>query len=297
MEPVPYEILEAMVQCFGKAFHYKDGVATFFLTQGVSRPLVDKYRNEPKFVWARRLLTELSQTEDGRLLQRKVLTALCQLRKVPDSQVPDRDAAADALRHLKILATQHDLVVKEEARVVVDKAAQAREHQQLVQDRAAKLEKLKQTFFAAVASADRQAAGYTLQDLLQELFSLFEIEYRKSFRNTNNTQEIDGHFCFQSFDYLVEAKWRKDQPTEAEIGAFKHKVDGKLQGTRGLFVSATGFRKEVVEKFDERGSSIILMDGADLTHLLEGRVDLRDGLRAKIEAAAQRGVVLTSILG
>jgi hypothetical protein len=297
MDSVPYEIMEAMVQCFGKAFHYKDGVATFFLTQGVPRPLVDKYRNEPKFVWARRLLTELSQTEDGRLLQRKVLTALCQLRNVPDSQVSDRDAAADALRQLKNLAVRHDLVVKEEAHAVADKAAQAKERQQVVQDRAAKLEKLKQSFFAAFKNPDRQAAGYSLQDMLQELFSVFEIEYRKSFRNPKNTQEIDGHFCFQSFDYLVEAKWRKDQPTEAEIGAFKHKVDGKLQGTRGLFVSVPGFRKEVVDKFDERGSSIILMDGADLTYLLEGRVDLRDGLRAKIEAAAQRGVVLASILG
>jgi hypothetical protein len=297
MDSIPYDILEAMVQCFGKAFHYKDGVATFFLTQGVPRLLVDKYRNEPKFVWARRLLTELSETENGRLLQRKVLTALCQLRKVPDSQVPDRDAAADSLRQLKTLALQHALIAKEEAQAVADKAFQAKEQQQVVQDRAGKLEKLKQSFFAAVTNPDRQAAGYSLQDMLQELFSLFEIEYRKSFRNPKNTQEIDGHFCFQSFDYLVEAKWRKDQPTEAEIGSFKHKIDGKLQGTRGLFVSVPGFRMEVVEKFDERGSSIILMDGADLTHLLEGRVDLRDGLRAKIEAAAQRGVVLTSILG
>jgi hypothetical protein len=37
------------------------------------------------------------------------------------------------------------------------------------------------------------------------------------------------------------------------------------------------------------------MDGGDLTLILEGRVDLRDGLRAKIEAAAQRGIVLTSV--
>lgn len=297
MDPVPYDIMEAMVQCFGKAFHYRDGVATFFLSQGVPRTLVDKYRNEPKFVWARRLLTELSQTASGCLLQRKVLTALCQLRRIPDSKVPDRDAAADALRQLKTLAVQHDLVAKKAAQAVADKAAQAKSYQQVVQDRAAKLEKLKQAFFDAVTNPNRQAAGYSLQDMLQELFNLFEIEYRKSYRNPNNTQEIDGHFCFRSFDYLVEAKWRKDQPTEAEIGAFKHKVDGKLQGTRGLFVSIPGFRKEVVEKFDERGSSIILMDGADLTHLLEGRVDLRDGLRTKIEAAAQRGVVLTSILG
>jgi hypothetical protein len=43
---------------------YKDGVATFFLTQGVPRPLVVNYWNEPKFVWSGRLLTEFSQTEE-----------------------------------------------------------------------------------------------------------------------------------------------------------------------------------------------------------------------------------------
>src|SRR5262249_53105199 len=115
--PVPYEIMEAMVQCFGKPFRYKDGVATFFLMQGVPRPLVDKCRNEPKFVWARIPLTELSQTEDGRLLQRKVLTALCQLCKVPDTDVPDWDGAVDALRQVKTLAAQHDLAAKEEGQL------------------------------------------------------------------------------------------------------------------------------------------------------------------------------------
>ena len=52
-------------------------------------------------------------------------------------------------------------------------------------------------------------------------------------------------YYFQSFDYLVEAKWRKDQPTEGEIGSFKHKVEGKFKGTRGLFMSVAGFRREV----------------------------------------------------
>jgi len=297
MEPVPYDILEAMVQCFGKAFHYKDGVATFFLSHEVSRALVDKYRNEPKFVWARRVLTELADTLEGNLQQRKILMALCQLRKIPDPKVPDRDAAADALRTLKSLAIQHELLLREERQVVEGKAKEGRERQQLAEERAAKLEVLRKTFYDAVLSTDRQKAGYTLQDLLQELFGLFEIEYRKSFRNPSNTQEIDGHFYFLSFDYLVEAKWRKDQPAEGEIGSFKHKVEGKIKGTRGLFVSVAGFRKEVVEKFDEHGSSIILMDGMDLTHVLEGRVDLRDGLRAKIETAAQKGVVLSPMIG
>lgn len=297
MGPVPYDVLEAMVQCFGKAFHYKDGVATFFLTAGVPRPLVDKHRNEPKYVWARRLLTELGQSDDGRMQQGKVLTALCRLRNLPDKDVPDRDAGLDVLRGLKQLAQQHDLVVKEDEAKQEDRVSTAQEREQLVDNRTKKLESLRQVFNESAGSPDRQRAGYTLQDVLQELFGLFEIEYRKSFRNPTNTQEIDGHFYFLSFDYLVEAKWRKDQPTEAEIAAFKHKVGGKVTGTRSLFVSIPGFRREVVEQFDERGSSIILMDGMDLIHVLEGRVDLRNGLRKKIEAAAQKGLVLTQILG
>src|ERR1700688_2981988 len=125
MEPVPYDILEAMVQCFGKAFHFKDGVATFFLTAGVPRPLVDEHRTEAKYVWARRLLTELGQSEDGRILQRKVLMALCRLRNLPDKEVPDREGGLDAIRQLKSLAQQHDLVVREEIERKVDRATVA----------------------------------------------------------------------------------------------------------------------------------------------------------------------------
>jgi hypothetical protein len=122
---------------------------------------------------------------------------------------------------------------------------------------------------------------------------LFEIEYRKSFRT--ETQQIDGHFNFQGFDYLVEAKWRRDQPTEQELGAFKHKVDGKLESTRGLFVSIPGFRAEVVAQFNGRGPNLILMDGCDLIHILEGRIDLRDAIRKKVERAAQEGIAFTRL--
>ena len=37
------------------------------------------------------------------------------------------------------------------------------------------------------------------------------------------------------------------------------------------------------------------MDGIDLTFILEGRIDLREALRVKIENAARKGIVFTSI--
>lgn len=293
MTPLPYEIIEAMIQCFGRCFHYKDRMAAFFKNCEIPRPLIDKHRPEFKFVWARMLLTDLGETESGGLLQRKVLTALCQLRNVPDDKVPDRNAALDALRILKDLALRYDLVAREEFDKEITKKHLADEQSRLVRERAAKLEDLRKSFNTAVVSSDRQSAGYSLEDLLRALFALFEIEYRKSFRT--ETQQIDGHFNFQGFDYLVEAKWRQDQPTEQELGAFKHKVDGKLESTRGLFVSIPGFRIQVVAQFNGRGPNLILMNGSDVIHILEGRIDLRDGLKKKIEKAAQEGIVFAPL--
>lgn len=293
MSQLPYEILEAMIQCFGRAFHFKDRMAAFLANCEVPKQLIDKGRQEHKFVWARKLLTELGESEENQIFQRKILTALCRLRNLPDSKVEDQDAGLQALRGLKELALSHDLIVRETFEKDSSKRNLAEEQQKLVRERAAKLESLYKNFSSAVISLNRQDAGYTLEDLLKDLFALFELDYHKSYRTP--TQQIDGHFNFQGFDYLVEAKWRQDQPTEQELGGFKHKVDGKLESTRGLFVSITGFREEVISQFNGSGGNLILMDGGDLNFILEGRLDLHDALKKKIETAASRGIVFTPL--
>ena len=117
--------------------------------------------------------------------------------------------------------------------------------------------------------------------------SLFGIDYRKPYKTS--TEQIDGHVSFDSFDYLVEARWRKDQPGVQEIGGFKAKVDSKLESTRGIFLAVQGIRPEVIGQFQGRGCNIIFWDGADLIEVLEGRIDLRDAMKFKIEKAAQEG--------
>jgi hypothetical protein len=90
----------------------------------------------------------------------------------------------------------------------------------------------------------------------------------------------------------VEARWRKEPPTEGDIGAFKAKVDKKLASTCGLFVSHVGFRPEVVMEFT-RGTTanIILMDGSDIALIVEGHVSLVDALDLKVQKAAQEGII------
>jgi hypothetical protein len=255
----------------------------------VDRVLVEKYAAEPKFVMARHILSDLSASEEGKLIQRKLLTSLCNLRDLPDREVPDRDAGLDALRALKDLAVERELVIRKQKEKESDRQRQAQEREKLVQERVARLTKLRDRFNTAVVGINRQEAGYELEDILAELFLLSEIEYTRSYRTA--TQQIDGHFSYIGFDYLVEAKWRKDQPTEGEIGAFQRKVNSKLESTRGVFVSILGYRPEVATAFNGTGANIILMDGEHLIHILEGRKELREVLKLLIEAAAQRGIV------
>jgi hypothetical protein len=66
-------------------------------------------------------------------------------------------------------------------------------------------------------------------------------------------------------------------------------VDSKLESTRGIFVAVQGIRPEVAAHFQGRGGNIIFWDGMDLIEVLEGRVDLWDAMKFKIEKAAQEG--------
>jgi hypothetical protein len=168
----------------------------------------------------------------------------------------------DALRKLKELALAHQLIVEAEVQVSSEKRKRADDKSRLIRERSEKLEAVRLKFNAALIDTSRQTAGFALEELLYDLFAIFEIKYRKSYRTA--TQQIDGQFSFLGFDYLLEARWRKDQPTEQEIGGFK-------------------------------GTNLIFMDGRDLIHILEGRIDLRDALEMKIDRASQEGLVFTPV--
>lgn len=285
---LPYEIRSQIIQCIGLCFHYKDNVESFFISCGVDRRLASKHRDLAKFVWARNLLNELDELENGYTVQKRILTELCKFKNIPDKDAPNPDAGLSALRKLKELAVNNKIEIEEYKNKVDQRKIIKEEKIRIAQDRADLLAELKLIFYSMISTANRQKAGYSLEDLLERLFPVFDLEYRKSYRT--ETQQIDGHFKFEGFDYLVEAKWRVDQPNENEIGGFKRKIDTKLESTRGVFISINGFREEVIKSFEGAGNNILFFSGEDFTHVLEGRIDLDEVLRKKIDKAAQEGV-------
>jgi hypothetical protein len=240
----------------------------------------------------RHILSELDELgEDGWLIQRRVLTELCKLRRIPDPGVEDKAAALESLRNLKQLAISQKLVVEEEASSTAQRLADTRRQQAAIAARAQKMEELRSAYADMVAGRQTpQARGYSLEELLAQLFESHEIQYRRPYKLS--AEQVDGHFHFEGFDYLVEARWRTEQPTQGDLTGFKGKVDRKLASTRGLFVSVAGYRPEVVTEFTRGTSSnIVLMDGQDVSLILEGQISLIDALAFKIKKAAQEGLV------
>lgn len=284
---LPFEIRQQIIQCIGTCFHYKDTVEAFFISCGVDRQLASNFKHEPKFVWARMLLAELENYENGTLLQRRILTELCKLKKLPDKDVQNPDAGLDALRALKKMALDNKIEIEEERSNIDSKRSLAQEKLKNTQIRASKLLELKTLFSSAIVEDNRQRAGYALEDIIERLFSIYSIEYRKPYKT--NTQQIDGHFNFDGFDYLVEAKWRNDQPSEQEIGGFKRKIETKLDSTRGVFISINGFREDVIQEYEGHGCCILFFTGEDISLILEGLIELDEVLRRKIQVAAQTG--------
>lgn len=288
---LPIEIKNQMIQVFGRSFWYRQPLFDVLARAGIAEEIYVKYEREYKFTIARKLLADLEQMGDeGLLLQRRLLTEFCKLRRLPDTEVKDREAALDALRILKRLAIEHDLYVEGQKETEKRSAAGAKARVLRTRERANRLGKLSDTFAEMASSNERQARGYELEDLVEELFALFEISYRKAYRTSS--EQIDGSFSFGGFDYLVENRWRQERTALADLLAFKGKVDGKIKSTRGLFLSISGFVDGAADNLRATGqANLILMDGYDLTLILEGRVSLIDGLQAKTEKAFQEGVV------
>jgi hypothetical protein len=132
--------------------------------------------------------------------------------------------------------------------------------------------------------------GFELEKLLIDLARLEGFPAAPPYRGTG--EQIDGYFEVDHRHFLLEAKWQKAQARASEIYAFQGKLQGKLLGTLGLFVSISDFTPDTAEAL-MRGKRIdvLLADRSDIKFALEDGRSFGEMMRVKIQAAAQRGSV------
>ncbi len=196
--------------------------------------------------------------------------------------------ARDAVQALKEIVEQHDEKVKEEEEII-KKRREAMQRIQSTQAVLQKLDSIKTTYFGLFSSSVPQKRGFELEKVLYDMFALFDLDPKASFRTVG--EQIDGAFSLEGTDYLFEAKWQKSFVDTADLDSFNGKIRRKLDNTLGLFLSVNGFSEDAVRIHSTGRSTMILMDGVYLMAVLEGRIDFVSLIVRKRRHAAQTGEI------
>lgn len=150
-----------------------------------------------------------------------------------------------------------------------------------------KLDEIKNDFYSLVGSSNPQTRGFQLEKIIKDLFNLFDLDPKASFKISG--EQIDGAFTFESVDFLFEGKWQQELVSTHDLDAFSGKLTRKLDNTLGLFLSINGFSEDAVKAHSTGRRLMILMDGSDIMGVLEGRIDLLQLLLRKRRHASQTG--------
>lgn len=209
-----------------------------------------------------------------------------------DGGAQKAERARKAVDQLKQLIEPHQELQREQDAIA---ERQRRHAEKLRASRAVreKLQDISSRYMALVTSDSEQRRGFDLEKLMYDLFELFDLDPKASFRNTG--EQIDGAFSLEGTDYLFEAKWHKNPVGIKALDAFAKTFDRKLENTLGVFLSINGFSKAAAAAHSSTRSSIILMEGADLMAVLEQRIDFVSLLLRKKRHASQTGNIYLPI--
>jgi hypothetical protein len=195
-------------------------------------------------------------------------------------------ASRDALRQY-IVPYEAELLEAERAR---DRITQQRRKSEVTAATRAAIEALRERYFALVAESDAVRRGLAFESWLTDLFDVFDLRPCSPYRIVG--EQIDGAFEFGDHHWLLEARWRKDASDRDQIGSFEEKVRRKADTTLGVFIAVNGFEAGGVAYHNGRRSPIVLMDGADLLGVVDGRgIDLVQLLQCKRRHAALTGEI------
>jgi len=295
----PQAIL-ALQEALAVIYYYRDDLRRFLQSCGVDRRLLgqlnwDQYK---RFV-VKDLFEILLENPDSSI---SVLTSLCRdvaafdnfshLAKLKDGHRKVA-TAQDAVQELRRLTSRHDKK-EEEERLAQERLNRLRESEDGLNVFQSKLSQIHRMFRnVAAKEGTPQKRGTELEAVMTEVFELFELDPKASFRIKG--EQIDGAFSLDGTDYLFEAKWEKDPIDREALDVFSGKIGRKLDNTLGLLLSISGFTPTAIEKYSDRRATFLLMDGYDLQAVLERRIDFVEMLRCKRRHAAETGDIFFQI--
>jgi Restriction endonuclease len=141
---------------------------------------------------------------------------------------------------------------------------------------------------------EKRARGRAFEEILCGALAEAGLLPRTSYRPPG--EEIDGSFVLNGRTFLLEAKWVAEPIPASSLYQFRGKVDGKLVGTIGVFVSMSGYATDAVDALAAgKTVNLILFDGDDVRAVADGDIGMVEALEQKLRGAAETGSPFVAI--
>lgn len=282
MTKFPIELQFYLIDALCEVFYWKKPLRHFMSSMQIPRNLYELFlaslRIETKRVALEQLFEGLTNTPNniGDDVFSRITSTLISWKNLSASS--DKVSAKNAIEELRKAYEEYILIGAEQNTSNHSSFSGSRESQ----------EKLLQRYYELVKSDNPQSRGLLFEKLLIDIFGFEEIEAEGAFKLDG--EQIDGAFLLKDIHYLLEAKWQKNSVAPKDIAWFKQKIDRKMSGTRGLFISINGFTDGAVRTANE-SRLVILMDGDDLHYVLSltSDINLRHLLNHKIAVFSKYG--------
>lgn len=120
--------------------------------------------------------------------------------------------------------------------------------------------------------------GQDFEELINDVFADEKILYRRSYHTYDNrSEQIDGAIWLSNRMILFEVKWVAQTLPASELYAFSGKVDNKLSGTLGLFISKNELSDNFVSSISKgRKRNVLIIHGNDIDLIFEKKISLVD---------------------
>jgi hypothetical protein len=248
--------------------------------------------NEVKRIVADELVDRLMADEDTyQALTLQLMTEIADMENFPNLERQPKDRAQHLERAHRAVAnvrrfTTKYTVDRDQQHILRKDLGLAQAQAQEEQGFSRELDKLKAEFLTMSASNNPQQRGRDFEQFLNQLFRLFDLEPRLAYDLAH--EQIDGALTFDTDDYIIEAKWRREPVERKDVAELANKVEFKRKNTLGLFISVSGFSAGARETYNTK-TSFLTIDGDDLFLILDRRVALDELLRHKKRHASETG--------
>lgn len=280
-----FNIKNKLINLSGVCFWYWNTFYSFLESCGIPSSVYRQFGKDCGKYQLMRLILELLERQQRYDIIKNISTQFYNF--IPSEDGIDKEKAAKLLNDFRKIVGSSLLdeeIDKKEIERKIEEQKKISEEKALLKQ---KLQNIKDVFLKLNTSDDKQKRGFEIESLFFDLLELEEFDVHRPYKIAG--EQLDGHFKYEKFDYIVEIKWTDGVSNQSDLSIFDGKIKGKGQSTRGFFLSINGFDKHAVSKFSVDSPRIILMDGRDLYIIFEEMTSFYDLMKLKTDSLARKG--------